>query len=459
MSAGKRVLVTGAGLAGSLAAIHFAQLGHRVEIHERRPDPKTASPGGGRSINLGLSQRGMRALDQVGLLEPVLTTAAPMRGRVIHQRDHNLHFQPYGNREDQILRSVLREDLNRILLTRAREFPNVTVRFGRTLTGLDRGSASAGPVCTFSGDDGPDRVAADLVVGADGAFSAVRTQLLRGLPADFEQRFLPWGYKEFTIAAGPAGELSRAPDALHVWPGHDGLIVAHPNVSGALTATVFLPLSGRQSFETLTTERSVRALFDTRFPDVRTLVPDVVEQFLAHPTGHLVTVRTSPWQHDGRVVLLGDAAHAVYPFYGQGMNSALEDCAVLRDCLADDDWAAALRTFERRRKPHTDVLADLSERNFDELRTRLASPLFLARKKADMALSRAFPGRWVPLYTMVSHTTMPYADALRRSRRQHTALTWAGAATVLATAASGFALARRGRAPRATGPRPQGDRR
>ncbi|GAA1024600.1 MULTISPECIES: FAD-dependent oxidoreductase [Amycolatopsis] len=451
---GKQVLVAGAGLAGSLAAIHFAQLGHRVEIHERRPDPRGAGAGGGRSINLGLSQRGIRALDQVGLLGPVLAAAAPMRGRVIHQRDGELDFQPYGCHEDQILRSVLRDDLNRILLGKALEHPNVSARFGVTLTDLDRGSATAKPVCTFTGESGLYHASADLVVGADGAFSAVRTRLLRGLPADFRQRVLPWGYKEFAIAAGPSGEVRSSPDALHVWPGDDGLIVAHPNINGSLTATVFLPLSGERSLATLTTEDSVRALFDTRFPDVLELVPDIVEQFLSHPTGHLVTVRSSPWQHEGRVVLIGDAAHAVYPFYGQGMNSALEDCAVLRDCLANDDWAEALRTFEQRRKPHTDVLADLSEQNFDELRTRVASPLFLARKKADLVLSRAFPKRWMPLYTMVSHTTIPYADALRRARRQHAALAWGGGATALAFALTGGALARR----RTAGPHSPGDR-
>ncbi|MEC3974212.1 FAD-dependent oxidoreductase [Amycolatopsis sp. H20-H5] len=459
MSDGRRVLVVGAGLAGSLAAIHLARLGHQVEIYERLPDPRTAARNGGRSINLGLSQRGIRALDGVGLLDEVLRVAAPMRGRVIHQRDRELDFQPYGSQEDQILRSVLREDLNGILLTTALGLPNVRAHFGETLTGLDRGSVTSAPVCRFTGAGGEHEVSAELVVGADGAFSAVRTRLLRGLPADFHQRFLPWGYKEFAVPAGLPGELRSAPDSLHVWPCHDGLIVAHPNVNGSLTATVFLPLSGDESFETLTTEQSVRKLFDTRFPDVRELVPDVVEQFLGHPTGHLVTVRSSPWQHEGRVVLIGDAAHAVYPFYGQGMNSALEDCTVLRECLERDDWAAALRTFQERRKPHTDVLADLSEQNFDELRTRLASPLFLARKKADLLLSKTFPGRWVPLYTMVSHTTMPYADALSRARRQHTVLTWASIGTALTTALCGYALSRRGRTSRTRGQRHDGGRR
>ncbi|MBW4718781.1 FAD-dependent oxidoreductase [Saccharothrix obliqua] len=446
MSAARHVVVVGAGLAGTLTAVHLARLGHRVDVYERLPDPRVTARAGGRSINLGLSQRGVAALAEVGVLADVLRAATPMRGRVVHQPGGRLAFQPYGTAADQVLRSVLREDLGDVLLTEARSHPSVAVHFGTRLTALDRGGHDRRPVCAFTDEHGAELVVEpDLVVGADGAFSATRAHLVRGLPADVHQKALPWGYKEFAIPAGRPGDLRRTPDALHVWPGHDGLVVAHPNINGSLTATAFLPLTGPGSLAELTTEAAVRELFDTRFPDVRTLVPDVVEQFLAHPAGHLVTVRVSPWQHEGRVVLVGDAAHAVYPFYGQGMNSALEDCALLRDCLTGPDWAAGLREFERRRKPHTDVLADLSEANFDELRTRVASPLFLARKKADLLLSRVFPGRWVPLYTMISHTDTPYADALRRARRQQAALGWTGAATALAAVVTGLAAARRAR--------------
>lgn len=433
----EHVVVVGAGLSGSLMALFLARRGFRVQVHERRGDPRIGSADDGRSINLGLSQRGISALARAGLLDEVLKLTVPMRGRVVHRQDSGLHFQPYGTNADQILHSVSRNDLSAILLDAAEDMPGVEFVFDSKLTGMDKSV----PECRF----GDRTVPADVVIGADGAFSAVRSQMQHGEPADYHQKFLPWGYKEFSIPKGPEGQLRSTPDSLHVWPGHDGLVVAHPNPNGSLTATVFLPLDGPNSLATLNTAAGVRSLFRQRFPDILDLVPDAVEQFLANPIGHLVTVRTSPWQHEGKVVLIGDAAHAVYPFYGQGMNSALEDCMTLDDSLArfDGDWAAALRDYQRRRKPHTDVLADLSELNFVELRDRVASPLFFARKKADLVLNRLFPKSWIPLYTMVAHTTTPYADALRRSRRQQAVLTGLGGSLALGTVLAGLAFARR----------------
>ncbi|MEU4447111.1 NAD(P)/FAD-dependent oxidoreductase [Actinosynnema sp. NPDC050801] len=434
-------LVVGAGLAGSLTAVYLARRGFGVRVLERRGDPR--SPGvreEGRSINLGLSQRGIVALREVGLLERLAPLTVPMRGRAVHLPDGTLRFQPYGLAEDQILHSVLRHDLNVALVDEAERL-GVEFSWGRRVTAVDR----VKPAVTS--DDGTVHTA-DLVVGADGAFSAVRAQLGRGLRMDLHQEFLEWGYKELLIPVGDDGEPRTELRALHVWPGDDGLIVAHPNADGSLTATVFLPFEGEHGFAGLTEPERVRSFFARRFPDTPTLIPDVVEQFLAHPPAGLVSVRTAPWHvttDEGRgVVLIGDAAHAVYPFFGQGMNAAFEDCSVLDRCLAahPGDLPKALAEFESARRPHTDVLAELSKRNFVELRDKLRSPLFTLRKRVDLALNRLFPSAWVPLYTLIAHTTVPYGEALARARRQDRLL---GGVTAALTGAALAGLARRSR--------------
>ncbi|HET8642654.1 MAG TPA: NAD(P)/FAD-dependent oxidoreductase [Pseudonocardiaceae bacterium] len=412
-------IVAGAGLAGSLMALYLARRGYRVRVLDRRPDPAAggAAADPGRSINLGMSQRGIRALHQVGLLPSAELTArtVPMRGRVVHGPDGSLTFQPYGTADDQILHSVLRADLNRALIDAAQALPSVEFCFGGRVVELDRDAPAVITVDEPTGEH--TKHTAALVIGADGAHSAVRTLLQHGSRSELHREYLDWGYKELTIPADPRIRL----EALHVWPGGSaGLIVAHPNVDGSLTATVFLPFEGRHSFATLDRPDRIESFFRATFPDTLELIADLAAQFQRHPASAMVAVRTAPWQYAGKVVLIGDAAHAVYPFYGQGMNAAFEDCTVLDGCIGrhPGDHAAALREFQARRKPHTDVLAELTARNFVELRDRLRSPMFLARKRADLVLSRMFPRSWVPLYTMVSHTTVPYADALARARRQ-----------------------------------------
>jgi len=434
-----RVVIIGAGLAGSLMAIYLARRGHEVEVYERRPDPRLRSSADGRrSINLGLSQRGMNALREVGLLDEVRTRTVPMRGRVIHSADGSLAFQPYGRDDGEALHSILRNDLNVALVERAESHPTVRFHFRHTLRRLVKEKPLVEVVDEERGH--ARQVMADLVIGADGAFSTVRAQMHHRERADYRQEFLDWGYKELTIPAAADGAARTELFGLHVWPGGRGLMVAHPNVDHSLTCTVFLPLHGPDSFASLDTPAAVRDFFAGHFPDVPALVPDLATEFLAHPVGTLVSIRTSPWHHEDRVVLIGDACHAVYPFYGQGMNAAFEDCTVLDRCLArhPEDRAAALAEYQALRKPHTDVLADLSAQNFVELRDRLRSPWFLVRKRADLVLHRFLPRHWVPLYTMIAHRTVPYAEALRRARRQDRILRWA--ATLLVVAVCGAAL-------------------
>jgi kynurenine 3-monooxygenase len=426
-----RFLIAGAGPAGCLLACYLVRRGHDVSVYERRPDPRRHDEEG-RSINLGLSARGVKALTDVGLMPAVWPMTVPMRGRAVHAPDGRVTFHPYGRRDDEILHSVRRRDLVVSLVDHAAT-AGAAFHFGHKVVDLDR----EGPTLVVEHGGRRTAVPADAVIGADGAFSAVRALMHRSLRADLHQEFLPWGYKELTIPKAPAHH-----EALHVWPGgDDGLIVTHPNLDGSMTATLFLP-AGR-----LAAMRDPEAFFAARFPDALPLMPGLAAEFAARPVGHLVSIRTAPWHDAGATVLIGDAAHAVYPFYGQGMNSALEDCTVLDRCLAGvtgpSDLGQAFTAFERIRRPHTDVLDELSRQNFVELRDRVRSPLHRARQRADHLLAGLLPGRWTPLYTMVSHTTTPYADALARAKRQDAVLRW----TALGAAGLGAAalLARKGR--------------
>lgn len=417
LHAPEHVVIAGGGLAGSLFALKLALRGHRVDVYERRPDPRLRRGEGGRSINLGLSKRGIGALGEVGLREHVLSLAVPMEGRVIHGVDGRTRFQPYGRNRQEVLHSIDRNELNELLLDRAEKHPSVTLHFERRCTAVD---AAARELEIEDAAGSVERVTADWIVGADGAFSKVREEMQRGQRANFTKEFLEWGYKELNLPAHPDGSSQLRLNALHVWPRGHCLIVSHANRNGSHTLTLFLPFEGPDSFEQLRTPADVEALFAKYFPDLVPLLPELLEQWQTHPTGSLVTTRTAPWHLGDWIVLVGDACHAVYPFYGQGMNSAFEDCSALSRELERNpaDRLAAFRAYERARRPHTDTLAELSKENFVELRQRVQSPLFLLRKRMDIWLNALAPSAWLPLYTMIAHTTMPYGDALARARRQ-----------------------------------------
>jgi kynurenine 3-monooxygenase len=425
-----RITIVGAGLAGPLLACFLAREGFDVTLHERRGDPRVEGYGGGRSINLALSARGIDALRRVGLDGPVLDTVIPMRGRMLHEPDGRLAFQHYSRNIDDAINSVSRGGLNIILLNSA-EKCGATIVFDHRCIGVDLDR----PALTFETTAGRHvTVATDLVVAADGAYSAVRQQLQKLERFEYSQSYTEYGYKELTIPPTASGDFAMERNALHIWPRRRFMMIALPNQDRSFTCTLFWPFEGENSFANLQSDEQILAYFKQHFADAVPLMPTLVEDYRRNPIGSLVTIKCFPWSYRDKVTLLGDAAHAIVPFYGQGMNAAFEDCVALTECLKQsrDDVARALREYERRRKPNADAIADMAMHNFVEMRDHTASQLFLWKKKFQHLLHGLFPRTFIPLYNMVSFTTIPYAEAQRRARWQ---------ANVLGTAAVAGGLA------------------
>ncbi len=423
----RSLTIVGTGLAGTLMACYLARAGHRVDLYEKRPDPRHGDPERGRSINLALSVRGIHALQEVGLAEEVLRSSILMRGRMIHARDGALTFQPYGKDDTEALHSVSRSGLNLLLVEAAARHESVRLFFDHKCTGFDPTDG----VLAFANET---KVATEVVIAADGAFSAVRSHLQRQERFNYAQDYLSHGYKELTIPAGPQGSFRLEKNALHIWPRGSFMMIALPNADGSFTCTLFWPFEGPNSFAALTNEQDVIAYFQDQFPDAVPLIPTLAHDFLHNPTGSLVTIRCQPWHVGGRAVLLGDACHAVVPFLGQGMNAAFEDCSVLNQCLADEsDLSRAFATYETLRKENVDTLADLCVENFYEMRDRVGSRWFVLRKKLAIVLHRLFPRWYLPLYTMIEFTRIPYAAALRRAKRQDRVVMGVGIGLIVVT--------------------------
>ena len=416
--AAEPLTVMGAGLVGSLLSLYLARRGHPVRVFERRDDPRRAGFQEGRSINLALSDRGWHALGGVGVANDIRQVGIPMSGRVMHDVHGNLTRQPYGH-EGQAIYSVNRGHLNRRLLDLAEAQTGVELHFGQQCLGIDLRKRELHLLDTATQQEHAEPYS--RLFGTDGAFSAVRSALQRTDRFDYSQEFLEYGYKELTIAAGPGGAWQIEKNALHIWPRGQYLMIALPNLDGSFNCTLFFPYEGPESFAALQTPADVTAFFTRVFPDAVPLMPALTEEFFAHPTGSMVTVRCFPWKHDDDVLLLGDAAHAIVPFYGQGMNAGFEDCSVLNKLLdqyGDADWPAIFATFQAQRKPNNDAMADLAVYNFAEMRDRVADPRFLLQKKIETKISAQYPGRWTPLYAQVTFSHTPYAEAWAAGQRQ-----------------------------------------
>jgi len=411
------VTVIGAGLTGPLLAISLAKRGVPVQIYERRPDMRRVRISAGRSINLALSTRGIHALREAGVWQVVAPIIIPMRGRMMHSIAGELTFMPYGTDETEVINSISRADLN-IALMDAAEQRGVTFHFNERCTGFDLRS---GAVEVRNEETGTETsIASEVVIAADGAGSAIRSEMLKLPRFNFSQQYLDYGYKELTIPAGSGGTHVMETHALHIWPRGTFMLIALPNVDGTFGCILFLPFEGEVSFAALDSEDKVLAFFKEQFPDALELMPNLVENFFGNPTGAMVTVKCSPWHVDGKALVLGDAAHAIVPFFGQGMTCAFEDCTYLLELMDrhGSDWAALFSDFEKSRKADTDAIADLAIENFVEMRDKVADPRFLFRKKVELELERKYPGHFVPKYAMVTFHRTPYSVAASRGAIQ-----------------------------------------
>lgn len=416
--ASTHIAIAGAGLVGALLAIQLGRRGYRVTLCERRPDPRANGFIGGRSINLALSCRGITALERVGLADRVLEDAIRMPGRILHDETGNLTFQAYSSSPEDAIHSVSRGGLNITLLEALADFDNVEMLFEHRCVGSDPG-APAIEVETASGYS--KRIEADFVIGCDGAFSAVRAEMQVQNRFNYSQQYLDHGYKELTIP--PASEcgvdpvlhdgFAMNPNALHIWPRGHYMMIALPNADRTFTCTLFWPFEGPESFDEVSSESDVLPFFQKHYPDAVPLMPTLVEDYMKNPIGSLVTVRCSPWHKCGKTVLLGDAAHAIVPFYGQGMNCGFEDCRVLGELIDDHDGELedVFRAFSQRRIPNADTIADLALDNFVEMRDSVANPMFLLRKRIEHSLHAFDAERFMPLYNLVSFSNMPYEEA------------------------------------------------
>jgi len=417
MSARDKLTLIGSGLTGPLLAISLVERGFEVELYERRPDMRRVPISAGRSINLALSTRGIHALREAGVFEQIRKIIIPMRGRMMHAVSGELTFMPYGKDETEVINAVSRAELN-IALMNAAEAHGVSIHFNRRCTGFDLRS---GAVYVRNHDTGPRAtIETNVAIATDGAVSAIRTAMLKVPRFNFSQQYLDYGYKELTIPAGPGGQHIFETHALHIWPRGTFMLIALPNIDGTFGCILFLPFDGDVSFTSLDTESKVQTFFATQFPDALAVMPDLKANFFANPTGAMVTVKCSPWHVDGKALLLGDAAHAIVPFFGQGMNCAFEDCTYFLELLdrLGPDWPRLFSEFENARKTDTDAIADLAIENFVEMRDRVADPRFLFRKKIELELEKKYPGTFVPKYAMVTFHRTPYSVAAARGAIQ-----------------------------------------
>lgn len=414
------VALVGAGLVGSLLGLMLAKRGFNVEIYERRPDMRKEKISAGRSINLAISTRGINALSLVGLDQEVLSQAIPMRGRMIHSVKSELSFQPYGTSDSEYINSISRATLNKILMTRAEETGRVHITFNTKVSAMN---FATGAVELIDDHSGEQRTGThDLVIGTDGSASAIRQAML-SLPGHAStDHVLDYGYKELTIAPGESSKFKLEENALHIWPRGTFMLIALPNFEGSFTCTLFLPFEGPLSFENLKTPEQVAKFFADQFPDSVPLIDDLIETFQSNPTGRMVTVKCDRWHVGGRALLMGDAAHGIVPFFGQGMNCGFEDCTVFSACLdelpdlQDVNWEALFTKFGALRKTNTDAIADMAVENFVEMRDKVADSRFLMHKAAEKVLQNEFPDKYISRYSLVTFSNVPYQVALEAGK-------------------------------------------
>ena len=412
-----KITLIGAGLNGPLLAILLARRGFAVEIYERRRDMRRARMSAGRSINLALSTRGIHALQQAGLWERMRSIIIPMKGRMMHSIAGELTFQPYGKNETEVINSISRAELNIDLINAAEEHGAI-IHFSQRCTGYD---LKTGAIRVRNEETGEEITrSTEIVIGCDGSASAIRAEMLKLSRFNFSQQCLDYGYKELTIPGGSQGKHLLETHALHIWPRGNHMLIALPNIDGTFACILFLPFEGADSFASLTTQAQVVNFFESRFPDAAPLIPQLADNYFTNPTGAMVTIKCSPWHVEGGALLVGDAVHAIVPFFGQGINCGFEDCTCLVELLDQHgaDWPRIFAEFEKDRKVNTDAIADMALENFTEMRDRVSDSRFLFRKKVELALEAKYPELFVPKYAMVTFHRIPYSVAQARGAVQ-----------------------------------------
>ncbi len=413
-----KIAIIGAGLVGSLQAIYMARKGFQVSVYERRPDIRDAELVAGRSINLALSDRGWKALEGAGIQEEIKKIAIPMKGRMIHDHKGSQNFQPYGF-DEQAIYSVSRGELNKQLLVKADEYPNVQLFFDQRVRDINLKSNELQIENLLTRDR--EAKAYDRILGTDGAFSAVRLRLMKTDRFNYSQKYLEHGYKELHIPPNADGTHKIDKHSLHIWPRGQFMLIALPNLDGSFTLTLFFPFDGEVSFNSLDSDDKVMQFFNETFPDAVALIPDLLKDYNENPTSSLVTVHCSPWHYEDKVCLMGDASHAIVPFYGQGMNSGFEDCTVFNDFFEQDDWkwGEVFESFSAKRAPETDAISELALRNYIEMRDLTANESWLLQKKIERKITTKHPDKWLPLYSQVTFSHTPYDIALRNGKLQN----------------------------------------
>jgi kynurenine 3-monooxygenase len=415
------ILIAGAGLAGALLAAQLSGQGHRVTLVERRGDMRREQIAVGRSINLALAERGWEGLRRAGAAELVRSYALPMRGRMVHDRDGECQFQVYGLKSNEVIWSVHRGRLNQTLIDVAAD-AGTTLRFNARLDGVDFDGRRAHFVNEL--DDSSFDLEFSVLIGADGAGSAVRAAMEAEQPLGQRTDFLDHGYKELTIPAKADGSPALDVEALHIWPRGSYMLIALPNPDATFTATLFLPNEGECSFARFADVGAAREFFESQFADALTLIPDFDEQYQRNPVGLLGTLRCPHWHRGDRALLIGDAAHAIVPFHGQGMNCAFEDCVALQDLIADASdqgrikWPEVFERFDAERRPNAHAIAEMALENYLEMRDAVADPRYQLRRQLELELARRMPDRFMPRYSMVMFSSLPYAVARERGEQQ-----------------------------------------
>ena len=411
----KDIAIVGSGLVGSLLAIFLKKIGHRVVVFDRRPDVRTVEFSG-RSINLAMSNRGWKALREVDIENEILDLAIPMDKRALHVNDKPLYFQPYGKKGEAIY-SISRGVLNRKMIDLAEEV-GVEFRFDEKIWDVSLGTPK---LYTGKSEKGRwQEYPFDIVFGADGAFSRIRHKMQRQSRFNYSQDFIDVGYKELNIPANEDGSHKLDSNSFHIWPREEFMLIAMPNLDGSFTCTLFMPFEGEHSFETIDRTEKAESFFSEFFPDIKDEISNLTRDFLKNPTSALVTMKCYPWTFEDKIALIGDAAHAIVPFYGHGMNAGFEDISVLKSLIEEhgDDWNSIFREYQESRKPNADAIAELSYRNFLEMSSKTADEQFLLRKKIERWFSEKHPELWLPLYSMVTFSEEPYSKALELGDRQ-----------------------------------------